>query len=59
LREHVERVARVARGFDEPALHAVDDGRGLDEVAAMLGEELAAARFADLVPGAAHALQPP
>ena len=58
LREHVERVARVARLLDEALLHALDDDRGLEEVAAVLREDLAAARLADLVAGAADALQP-
>ena len=41
LRQHVERIAGIASGFDGAAPHAIDDHRGLDEVAAMLGEHLA------------------
>ena len=58
LGQHVEGVARDARGLDEAVAHAVDDHRALDEVAAVLGEDAAAAGLADLVAGAADALQP-
>ena len=43
--------------LDEALVHALDDDGGLDEVAAVLGEELAPARLADLVAGPADALQ--
>ena len=56
LGEHVERVAGVVRLLDEARLHERHDGRGFEQVAAVLREDLAAARLADLVPGAADAL---
>ena len=57
LREHVERVARVARLLDQTGAHPLrDDGR-LQQVAAELREDLAAAGLADLVAGAADPLQ--
>ena len=56
LREHVERVARVAHLLDEALAHAPHDDRGLEQVAAVLREDLAGARLADLVPGPADAL---
>ena len=59
LGQHVERVARVAGVLDEPVLHALHDDRRLDEVGAVLGEELAPARLAHLVAGPADALQAP
>ncbi len=42
-----------------PVVHALDDDRGLEQVAAVLGEDDALARLADLVPGAADALEAP
>ena len=58
LREHVERVARVAHLLDEPFAHALHDDRGFEEVAAVLREDLARARLADLVAGPPDPLQP-
>ena len=58
LGEDVERVAGVAGVLDEPVVHALDDDGRLDQVVAVLGEHLAAARLADLVTGAPDALQP-
>ena len=58
LGQHVERVARVAGGLDEPLVHAADDDRRLEQVGAVLGEELAPAGLAHLVAGPADALQP-
>ena len=58
LREHVERVPRVARLLDRALEHPADDDGGLEQVAAVLGEHLAAARLADLVARAADPLQP-
>ena len=59
LGQHVERVAGVAGVLDEPLLHAVDHDRGLDQVVAVLREELAPAGLAHLVAGPADALQAP
>jgi hypothetical protein len=42
LGEHVEGVAGVAGGLDEAVVHAAHDHGGLDEVAAVLGEQRAA-----------------
>ena len=56
LREHVERVARVAHLLDEPLAHAAHHDRGFEQVAAVLREDLARARLADLVAGAPDAL---
>jgi hypothetical protein len=39
LGEHVERVAEEAGGLDEAVAHALHDHRGLEQVAAVLGEE--------------------
>ena len=57
LREHVERVARVAHRLDPAFAHPLDDERARDEVTAMLREHDPAARRADVVAGAADALQ--
>ena len=57
LAQHVEGVAGVAGALDQALVHALDDDGGLDEVGAVLREELAAARHADLVAGAADALE--
>ena len=58
LGEHVERVAQVARGLDLAREHAAHHDRRLEQVAAVLRVDRALARLADLVPGAADALQP-
>ncbi len=58
LRKDVERVARDAGLLDGGGLHALDDHRRLDEVAAVLGEDLADARLPHLVPRPADALHP-
>ena len=58
LGEDVERVARQGRLLDGAVVHALHDDGRLEEVAAVLGEDDALAGFADLVPGAADALEP-
>ena len=50
-------VAGIAHGLDGPGPHALDDHRALDQVAAELGEDDAAADRAHLVAGPADALQ--
>jgi hypothetical protein len=58
LREHVERVARDDRLLDRAGPHQLrDDGR-LEQVAAVLREDHAARRLADLVAGTTDPLQP-
>ena len=57
LREHVERVARIAHLLDEAFTHALHDHGGFEQVAAELREDLAGARLADLVAGATDTLQ--
>src|SRR5690606_1716696 len=57
LGEDVEGVAGVAGVLDEAVVHALDDDGGLEEVAPVLGEDTAAAGFADLVAGPADALE--
>ena len=57
LGEHVERVGGHPHRLDRTGAHPLDGDGGLGEVAAMLGEEHAAGDLADLVAGAADALQ--
>ena len=57
LGEDVERVARKRRGFDRALVHAAGHDGGLEQVAAVLREDDALARGADLVAGPADALQ--
>jgi hypothetical protein len=57
LAQHVERVAGVPGGLDEAVAHALGDDRGFEEVGAVLGEHLAPAGLAHLVPGSADPLQ--
>ena len=57
LRKHVERVPRVARLLDQAFAHPLRDDRGLQQVAAELREDLAAAGLADLVARAPDPLQ--
>jgi hypothetical protein len=57
LREHVERIAGVAHRLDRALAHALDHDRGLDQVAAELGEDHTAADGPDLVPGPPDALE--
>ena len=57
LGEHVERVAQVAGRLDLAVDHPPRDDRRFEQVAAVLREDRALARFADLVAGAADALQ--
>ena len=57
LGQHVERVAQVAGGLDEPVVHPPGDDRRLEQVAPVLGEDVAPARLAHLVAGPADALQ--
>ena len=59
LCEHIEWVARVARLLDEPGAHARHHDRGFEEVAAILREQLAATRLADVMPGTTDPLQAP
>ena len=58
LGQHVQRVARDARLLDRPVQHPAHDHRRLQQVAAVLREDLAGRRLADLVPGPPDALQP-
>ena len=57
LGEHVERVARDDRRLDRALVHEAGHDRGLEQVAAILREEDAARRLADLVAGPADALE--
>ena len=57
LGEDVERIARIARGFDLPLVHRSRDRRAGDEVAAELRKDDALADRARLVAGAPDALQ--
>ncbi len=57
LGQHVERVAQVMGVLDQPVDHAPHDDRRFEQVATVLREDRAPARFADLVPGTADALQ--
>ena len=59
LGQHVERVAQVARLLDEALAHPPHDDGGLEQVAAVLGEDGALRRLADRVTGPADALQAP
>ena len=56
LREHVERVARIAHLLDEAFAHAAHDDGRLEQIAAPLREDLAGARLADVVTGPPDAL---
>ena len=56
LREHVERIAQEARGFDVAFVHGAGDGGAGDEIGAVLREDDAVRWRADLVAGAADAL---
>ena len=57
LRQHVERVARIAQRLDRARPHALDHDRAFEQVAAVLREEDAAAHGAHLVPRPPDALQ--
>ena len=57
LREHVERVARDLRLLDLAAAHRAGDDRRLEQVGAELREDAALGGRAELVAGAADALQ--
>ena len=57
LSQDVERVLRHPNGLDLAAQHALCDHRALEQVAAKLGENAPDALLADLVTGAADALQ--
>ena len=59
MRQHIERIAQIAAGLDLAIHHPPGDDSGFEQVAAVLGEQLAPARLADLMSGAADALQPP
>ena len=56
LREDVERIARVARGFDPRLVHRPCHGGARDQVAAILRHDDAPARLIDRVAGASDAL---
>ena len=58
LRQHVERVARVARGLDLALVHRPRHGRARHQVAAELRKDDAFAGGAHLVAGTADPLQP-
>ncbi len=58
LGEHVECVARDDGRLDSPLTHQPRDDGALQQVGAVLREDAALARVADVVPGAADALQP-
>ena len=57
LGQDVERVAREDRGLDPAVAHAPDDDGGLEQVAAVLGEDHALRRLPDLVPGPPDTLE--
>ena len=57
LGKHVERVAWVPGVLDRAGEHALGDDAGFQQIAPELREDLAAARFADLMAGAPDALQ--
>ena len=57
LGEHVERLAGHARVLDLAAAHALDHDGGLEQVAAVLGDEAAERRRIHLVAGPADPLQ--
>ncbi len=57
LGEDVERVPRQRRRLDRAVMHALDDHGGLEEVPAVLGEDDALGRLADLVSGTADSLE--
>ena len=56
LREHVERVARVADGLDAAFVHGLRDGGAGDEIAAIFGEDHGGTDATDIVIGAADTL---
>jgi hypothetical protein len=56
LRQHVERVARIARRLDRSFVHCLRDRGAGDEIAAELRHDDAARRRADLMAGASDAL---
>ena len=56
LRQHVQRVARHARGLDLAGDHPLGDHRRLQQVCPVLGEDAPGALRADLMAGAADAL---
>ena len=58
LGQHVEGVRRAPELFDQPLDHALGGDGGVDQVGPVLREQHAARHLADLVPGAADALQP-
>ena len=57
LRQHVQRLARRVRRLDLAAQHPAGDGRRLDHVLAVGGEDAPHAGLSHQVAGAAHALQ--
>ncbi len=59
LGEHVERIAGDGRGLDGTGVHPVDDDGGLEQIAAMLGEDPRSRGRSHLVTGPSHPLQPP
>ena len=57
LREHVERRFGNAQRVELAALHAIEQRRAFDELVARQREQPALRHAADMVPGAADALQ--
>ncbi len=57
LRQHVERVSRDDRLLDQPLAHAARDDRALQEVGSELREDAALRDVAQVVAGAADALE--
>ncbi len=58
LGQHIQRIGGHPQRLDPPGAHPLGDHRGLDEIAAVLGEDDAPGDRADLVAGAAHPLEP-
>jgi hypothetical protein len=56
LRQHVERIARKARGLDVALVHGAGNGGAGDQVGAVLGKENAFADRVHVMAGAADAL---
>ncbi|MBW2397035.1 MAG: hypothetical protein JRG95_22530, partial [Deltaproteobacteria bacterium] len=59
LGEHIEGIARNAKGLHFAAAHARCNDRGLEQIAAMFGEHSSLARNTDLVARAANPLEAP
>ena len=59
LCQHVQRIARHDRRLDRAVVHGPGDDGALEQVAAVLGEDHALRRLADMVAGPTDALEPP